>query len=145
WRERPAGGDGEGEGPAEPAAPAAPAHGDAMLADDQLRLVFTCCHPLLADDARVALTLREVCGLTTEEIARAFLVPAPTVAQRIVRAKARIRDTGIPYQVPAREELAERLESVLDVIYLVFNEGYSASAGESVLRAELSSEAIRLC
>src|SRR5215217_5354323 len=99
--------------------------------DDRLRLIFTCCHPALAADAQVALTLREVCGLTTEEIARAFLTPAPTLAQRIVRAKAKIRDACIPYEVPAKEDLASRLESVLRVIYLVFNEGYLASSGES--------------
>ena len=114
------------------------------LEDDRLRLIFTCCHPALTPDARIALTLREVCGLATEEIARAFLTPAPTLAQRIVRAKGKIRDTQIPYQVPAREELAERLDAVLHVIYLVFNEGYSASAGESLTRHDLSSEAIRL-
>jgi RNA polymerase sigma-70 factor (ECF subfamily) len=114
------------------------------IEDDRLRLVFTCCHPALAPDARVALTLREVCGLTTEEIAQAFLNPAPTLAQRIVRAKAKIRDAGIPYQVPAPEELPERLDSVLRVIYLVFNEGYSASSGPSVTRLDLSGEAIRL-
>jgi RNA polymerase sigma-70 factor (ECF subfamily) len=114
------------------------------LEDDRLRLVFTCCHPALASDAQVALTLREVCGLATEEIAAAFLTPAPTIAQRIVRAKAKIRDANIPYQVPARDELAERLESVLRVVYLVFNEGYSASSGDSATRADLSSEAIRL-
>jgi RNA polymerase sigma-70 factor (ECF subfamily) len=114
------------------------------LEDDRLRLVFTCCHPAIAPDAQVALTLREVCGLATEEIAAAFLTPAPTMAQRIVRAKAKIRDANIPYQVPAREELPERLESVLRVVYLVFNEGYSASSGDSATRADLSSEAIRL-
>ncbi|MCR6475129.1 RNA polymerase sigma factor [Variovorax sp. ZS18.2.2] len=114
------------------------------LEDDRLRLVFTCCHPALAPDAQVALTLREVCGLATEEIARAFLVPAPTIAQRIVRAKARIRDAGIPYQVPSLAELPERLDAVLRVVYLVFNEGYAASSGESVTRADLSAEAIRL-
>jgi RNA polymerase sigma-70 factor (ECF subfamily) len=115
-----------------------------LLEDDRLRLVFTCCHPALAPDAQVALTLREVCGLTTEEIASAFLTPAPTLAQRIVRAKTKIRDANIPYEVPAREQLAERLESVLRVVYLVFNEGYSASSGESATRADLSGEAIRL-
>jgi RNA polymerase sigma-70 factor (ECF subfamily) len=115
-----------------------------LLEDDRLRLVFTCCHPALAPDAQVALTLREVCGLATEEIAAAFLTPAPTIAQRIVRAKAKIRDANIPYQVPAREQLAERLDSVLRVVYLVFNEGYSASSGESATRADLSGEAIRL-
>ena len=112
--------------------------------DDRLRLIFTCCHPALAPDAQVALTLREVCGLTTEEIARAFLTPAPTLAQRIVRAKAKIRDARIPYQVPAAAELAERLGAVLRVIYLVFNEGYAASSGASVTRHDLSAEAIRL-
>ena len=113
--------------------------------DDQLRLIFTCCHPALAPEARMALTLREVCGLTTEEIARAFLIPPSTLAQRIVRAKAKIRDAGIPYQVPSEKELPERLDTVLHVIYLVFNEGYSASSGESLTRADLSGEAIRLC
>lgn len=115
-----------------------------FLEDDRLRLVFTCCHPALASDAQVALTLREVCGLTTEEIASAFLTPAPTLAQRIVRAKNKIRDAHIPYEVPVRERLAERLESVLRVVYLVFNEGYSASSGDSATRADLSGEAIRL-
>jgi RNA polymerase sigma-70 factor (ECF subfamily) len=115
-----------------------------LLADDRLRLVFTCCHPALASDAQVALTLREVCGLATEEIAAAFLTPAPTIAQRIVRAKAKIRDANIPYQVPSRDEFPERIESVLRVVYLVFNEGYSASSGESATRADLSGEAIRL-
>jgi RNA polymerase sigma-70 factor (ECF subfamily) len=109
-----------------------------------LRLIFTCCHPALAPEARVALTLREVCGLTTEEIARAFLTAAPTLAQRIVRAKAKIRDARIPYQVPSPEELTGRLGTVLQVIYLVFNEGYSASSGVSLTRADLSGEAIRL-
>ena len=112
--------------------------------DDRLRLVFTCCHPALSPDAQVALTLREVCGLTTEEIARAFLTPAPTLAQRIVRAKAKIRDAGIPYQVPAHAELPDRLDAALRVIYLVFNEGYSASSGASLTRHDLSGEAIRL-
>lgn len=115
-----------------------------LLEDDRLRLVFTCCHPALGPDAQVALTLREVCGLTTEEIASAFLTPTPTLAQRIVRAKNKIRDAGIPYEVPAREQLAERLDSVLRVVYLVFNEGYSASSGNSATRADLSGEAIRL-
>jgi RNA polymerase sigma-70 factor (ECF subfamily) len=114
------------------------------VADDRLRLIFTCCHPALQPEARVALTLREVCGLTTEEIARAFLTAPPTLAQRIVRAKAKIRDARIPYQVPARAELPERLESVLQVIYLVFNEGYAASAGDALTRPDLSGEAIRL-
>jgi RNA polymerase sigma-70 factor (ECF subfamily) len=112
--------------------------------DDRLRLVFTCCHPALAADAQVALTLREVCGLTTEEIARAFLTPAPTLAQRIVRAKSKIRDARIPYQVPTHAELPERLDAVLRVIYLVFNEGYTASSGSLVTRHDLSAEAIRL-
>lgn len=114
------------------------------VGDDRLRLIFTCCHPALAPEAQVALTLREVCGLTTEAIAAAFLVPAPTLAQRIVRAKARIRSARIPYQVPEAQELAGRLASVLRVIYLVFNEGYSASSGEAVTRPDLSAEAIRL-
>ena len=114
------------------------------IEDDRLRLIFTCCHPALAPDAQVALTLREVCGLATEEIAQAFLSSAPTLAQRIVRAKAKIRDARIPYQVPAPDELPERLESTLRVIYLVFNEGYSASSGASLTRLDLSAEAIRL-
>ena len=114
------------------------------IEDDRLRLIFTCCHPTLAPDAHVALTLREVCGLTTEEIAQAFLSAAPTLAQRIVRAKAKIRDARIPYQVPEPDQLAERLDSVLRVVYLVFNEGYSASSGQSLTRVDLSSEAIRL-
>jgi RNA polymerase sigma-70 factor, ECF subfamily len=117
---------------------------DDRLEDDRLRLIFTCCHPALPPDAQIALTLREVCGLTTEEIARAFLTGPPTVAQRIVRAKAKIRAAGIPYQVPARAELPDRLDSVLHVVYLVFNEGYSASAGETLTRVDLSTEAIRL-
>jgi RNA polymerase sigma-70 factor (ECF subfamily) len=114
------------------------------LEDDRLRLIFTCCHPALALDAQVALTLREVCGLTTEEIARAFLAAAPTLAQRIVRAKAKIRHARIPYQVPARADLPERLDAVLRVIYLVFNEGYAASSGSAITRHDLSSEAISL-
>jgi RNA polymerase sigma-70 factor (ECF subfamily) len=114
------------------------------IEDDRLRLIFTCCHPALPPDAQVALTLREVCGLTTEEIARAFLTAPPTLAQRIVRAKAKIRDARIPYEVPSRVELPDRLDIVLHVVYLVFNEGYSASSGESVTRADLSGEAIRL-
>jgi RNA polymerase sigma-70 factor (ECF subfamily) len=117
---------------------------DENVEDDQLRLIFTCCHPALSPEARMALTLREVCGLTTEEIARAFLTTPSTLAQRIVRAKAKIRDARIPYQVPSQIELPERLDTVLHVIYLVFNEGYSASFGESLTRSELSSEAIRL-
>jgi RNA polymerase sigma-70 factor (ECF subfamily) len=112
--------------------------------DDRLRLIFTCCHPALAPEARVALTLREVCGLTTEQIARAFLTSPPTLAQRIVRAKNKIRDARIPYKVPARAELPERLDTVLQVVYLVFNEGYTASAGEALTRPDLSGEAIRL-
>jgi RNA polymerase sigma-70 factor, ECF subfamily len=114
------------------------------LEDDTLRLIFTCCHPALAPDAQVALTLREVCGLTTEEIARAYLTPAPTLAQRIVRAKAKIWDAEIPYRVPEADEMPQRLASVLQVLYLVFNEGYSPSAGALVTRADLSLEAIRL-
>jgi RNA polymerase sigma-70 factor (ECF subfamily) len=117
---------------------------DESIEDDRLRLIFTCCHPALAPDAQVALTLREVCGLTTEEIAQAFISAAPTLAQRIVRAKAKIRDARIPYQVPTPAELAERLDSVLRVIYLVFNEGYSASSGQTLTRVDLSGEAIRL-
>jgi RNA polymerase sigma-70 factor (ECF subfamily) len=112
--------------------------------DDRLRLIFTCCHPALAPDAQIPLTLREVCGLTTEEIAHAFLTAPPTLAQRIVRAKTKIREARIPYQVPAQEELADRLDSVLRVIYLVFNEGYSASSGAVLTRQDLSAEAIRL-
>lgn len=115
-----------------------------LLEDDRLRLIFTCCHPALASDAQVALTLREVCDLTTEEIARAFLSSPSTLAQRIVRAKAKIRDARIPYEVPGRSELPERLEAVLRVIYLVFNEGYFASSGDSLTRSQLSDEAIRL-
>jgi RNA polymerase sigma-70 factor (ECF subfamily) len=114
------------------------------IEDDPLRLVFTCCHPALSPDAQVALTLREVCGLKTEEIAAAFLTPAPTIAQRIVRAKSKIRDARIPYEVPEPQQLAERLDAVLRVIYLVFNEGYSASSGDSLTRADLSGEATRL-
>src|ERR1022692_4653914 len=117
---------------------------DDRLEDDRLRLIFTCCHPSLAPEARVALTLREVCGLTTEEIAKAFLTTPRTLAQRIVRAKAKIRETPIPYEVPTPEELPKRLGAVLQVIYLVFNEGYSAAAGAEVTRAELTGEAIRL-
>src|SRR6187431_868699 len=122
----------------------APDVDDEQVEDDRLRLIFTCCHPALAADAQVALTLREVCGLTTEEIARAFLTPAPTLAQRIVRAKGKIRDARIPYEVPSQAELPDRLDSVLRVIYLVFNEGYSASSGTSLTRHDLAEEAIRL-
>jgi RNA polymerase sigma-70 factor (ECF subfamily) len=117
---------------------------DEDIQDDRLRLIFTCCHPALSPDARVALTLREVCGLTTEAIAHAFLTSPPTLAQRIVRAKTKIREAQIPYEVPAQDALPERLEAVLQVIYLVFNEGYSASSGESLTRPDLSGEAIRL-
>ena len=117
---------------------------DEEIEDDRLRLIFTCCHPALPPEGQVALTLREICGLTTEEIARAFLVTPTTLAQRIVRAKAKIRETPIPYEVPAPQELPERLDAVLQVVYLIFNEGYSAAAGAEVTRAELTSEAIRL-
>ncbi|MGH7673877.1 MAG: RNA polymerase sigma factor, partial [Gemmatimonadales bacterium] len=121
-----------------------PAVDDDGVEDDRLRLIFTCCHPALPPDAQVALTLREVCGLTTEEIARAFLRAPPTVAQRIVRAKSKIRDARIPYQVPSRADLPDRLATVLHVVYLVFNEGYSPSGGATVTRPDLSGEAIRL-
>src|SRR5690349_21541989 len=117
---------------------------DEAIEDDRLRLIFTCCHPALPAEGRVALTLREVCGLTTEEIARAFIAAPATLAQRIVRAKSKIRDARIPYEVPSRADLPERLETVLHVIYLVFNEGYFASAGDSLTRTDLSGEAIRL-
>jgi RNA polymerase sigma-70 factor (ECF subfamily) len=115
-----------------------------MVADDRLRLIFTCCHPSLPLEARVALTLRIVCGITTEEISRAFLVPVATMAQRLVRAKGKIREAGIPYRVPSREELRDRLDGVLLVVYLIFNEGYLASSGDSLIRRELCAEAIRL-
>jgi RNA polymerase sigma-70 factor (ECF subfamily) len=118
--------------------------GDEEIEDDHLRLIFTCCHPALPPEGQVALTLREVCGLTTEEIARSFLVTPATLAQRIVRAKAKIREASIPYEVPTPEELPERLDAVLQVIYLIFNEGYSAAAGAEVTRGELTGEAIRL-
>jgi RNA polymerase sigma-70 factor (ECF subfamily) len=118
--------------------------GDEEIEDDRLRLIFTCCHPALPPEGQLALTLREICGLTTEEIARAFLVTPATLAQRIVRAKAKIRETPIPYEVPAPQELPERVNAVLQVIYLVFNEGYSAAAGAEVTRADLTGEAIRL-
>ena len=121
-----------------------PPRDDDDLEDDRLRLIFTCCHPALSPDAQIALTLREVCGLTTEEVAHAFLAPPPTLAQRIVRAKSKIRAARIPYEVPARVELPDRLDSVLHVVYLVFNEGYLATSGESLTRADLSGEAIRL-
>jgi RNA polymerase sigma-70 factor, ECF subfamily len=117
---------------------------DEGVEDDRLRLIFTCCHPALTPDARIALTLREVCGLETEEIARAFLVSPPTLAQRIVRAKAKIRDAGIPYQVPSLADLPGRLDAVLHVVYLVFNEGYAATSGRSLTRHDLAAEAIRL-
>lgn len=117
---------------------------DEEIEDDRLRLIFTCCHPALPPEGQVALTLREICGLTTEEIARAFLITPATLAQRIVRAKAKIREASIPYEVPSPPELPERLDAVLQVVYLVFNEGYSAAAGTEVTRAELTGEAIRL-
>jgi len=118
--------------------------GDEEIEDDRLRLIFTCCHPALPLEAQIALTLREICGLTTEEIARAFLVTPAALAQRIVRAKAKIRETPIPYETPTPQELPERLDAALRVVYLVFNEGYSAAAGAEVTRAELTGEAIRL-
>lgn len=118
--------------------------GEYEVDDDRLRLIFTCCHPALGVEAQLALTLREVCGLTTEEIARAFLARAPTIAKRIVRAKAKIRDAKIPYEIPAREDLSERLEPVLRVVYLLFTEGYAASFGEALTRPDVSGEAIRL-
>jgi RNA polymerase sigma-70 factor (ECF subfamily) len=117
---------------------------DDMVRDDRLRLIFTCCHPALPIDARVALTLRTVCGVTTEEISRAFLIPVATMAQRLVRAKSKIRDAGIPYQVPSQDELRDRLDGVLLVIYLIFNEGYLASSGDALIRREMCTEAIRL-
>jgi RNA polymerase sigma-70 factor (ECF subfamily) len=122
----------------------AEAQGEESVEDDRLRLIFTCCHPALPPEAQVAMTLREVCGLATEEIARAFLTKPATIAQRIVRAKAKIRDARIPYEVPSERDLPDRLEAVLRVVYLVFNEGYSASTGESLTRHDLSAEAIRL-
>jgi RNA polymerase sigma-70 factor (ECF subfamily) len=130
--------------PVEPDLPDPKDQEEPDVEDDRLRLIFTCCHPALSPDAQVALTLREVCNLTTEQIAQAFLTAAPTLAQRIVRAKSKIRDARIPYQVPGPDQLPQRLDNVLRVIYLVFNEGYSASSGQSLLRVDLSGEAIRL-
>jgi RNA polymerase sigma-70 factor (ECF subfamily) len=130
--------------PVEPVHQEASADGAERVEDDRLRLIFICCHPALSPDAQVALTLREVCGLTTEEIAHAFLTKVPTLAQRIVRAKAKIRDARIPYEVPSPDDLPARLDSVLRVVYLVFNEGYAASAGAALMRPDLSGEAIRL-
>src|SRR5208282_5135659 len=117
---------------------------DPMQRDDRLRLIFTCCHPALMIEAQVALTLRTLCGLATEEIAKAFLVPAPTMAQRLVRAKTKIRDARIPYRIPPNDELTERLTAVMLVVYLVFNEGYNAASGDVLIRRELCAEAIRL-
>src|ERR1700676_3132625 len=117
---------------------------DDMFPDDRLRLIFTCCHPALTTDAQVALTLRTVCGITTEEISKAFLVPLPAMAQRLVRATRKIRDAGIPYRVPSEEDLPDRLDTVLLVVYLIFNEGYLASSGDALVRRELCAEAIRL-
>src|SRR4030088_2567450 len=114
------------------------------VSDDRLRLIFTCCHPALASDAQVALTLRTLCGLETDEIARAFLVPATTMAQRLVRAKKKIRDAGIPYKVPETSDMSARIDAVLTVIYLIFNEGYASTHGEPLVRADLCAEAIRL-
>lgn len=122
----------------------ASAENDEAIEDDRLRLIFTCCHPALAAESRIALTLREVCGLTTEAIANAFLIPSATLAQRIVRGKAKIRSAGIPYEIPSLDELPERLDSVLAVVYLIFNEGYHASSGNALTRPDLSQEAIRL-
>jgi RNA polymerase sigma-70 factor, ECF subfamily len=135
------------DGVAAPASPRLPdeiAEDEDVIEDDRLRLIFTCCHPALNADAQIALTLREVCGLTTEEVAHAFLTPTPTLAQRIVRAKAKIRDARIPYEIPSLPDLPSRLESVLHVVYLVFNEGYLASSGDSLTRDDLAAEAIRL-
>jgi RNA polymerase sigma-70 factor, ECF subfamily len=131
--------------PAEPMTePVEPAEDEHSVDDDRLRLIFTCCHPALARDAQIALTLRTICGLTTEEIARAFLVPVPTMAQRLVRATGKIRAARIPYRVPPASELAERLDAVLSVVYLAFTEGYAATSGDSLVRRDLSAEAIRL-